>query len=493
MLSSNYFKTKRIYKTPIIIASVVGFFNVIFSSSLILSNTLIFIELCVLFYYLFNQDIVEYFGVYLIFLSLSLEFDVFGNNIPVYGFKNFRILGVNLGILTLLPVLVMFFMKKKIKMDKIRKVSNKFYRFIIIIFLVNFIGILFGLIQILTNDNNIQYFNNVINIFLSEIYDGFGIIFLVVITFIYLISYNLEKINLLEDYLLATLVGVFVSIITSFSFGVFSKYGGVETLLGSNIKIYLPFLILFNFYYFKYNKIIFSLIGIISTLLLLFYNASGKLIILSILVLIGVFYILLINKKIKIYLLIFILLLSSFSLLIIFDLSIINFSQSIIFQSKLNQVKSLFSIWEPNWINKMPFSPRVRIIEFANIFYEYLQKPWFLLFGKGYLGTFKDHINMLTTFIPNSYSMQEWDYSTFYGMHETLNIMFLYHGILGLVTYIFIFKLVVLNLHKNPWILIGGFWFFMFYGYSVTLSAFGLSALIFGFIKIDYKYRGEKN
>lgn len=487
MSFANDFISNKIYKSPMIIASIIGFLNVIFAHNYLLSNILVFSELTILLYYFFKKDIVRYFGNYLIFLTLSFEFNILGEKLPIYGFKSFRFLGINMGILSLLPILLILISKRKIKINKIKNVSNKFYKFLLLIVLMNFIGLVMGLFQILINDNNIQNFSGVLNIFLSEIYDGFGIIFLVLVTFVYLVSYEFEKINLLEDYLTSILIGISVSIFTSLIFDIFGRYGGVKTLLGSNVKIYIPFLILFKFYNFKYNKVMFSLIGIISTLLLLFYNASGKLIILSILVGFGSFYILFINKKLKIGLLIALFIsLSLFPLLITFD-NVPNdyFFQSVIFQSKFGQVKSLFNIWKSDWISAMPPSPRVRIIEITNIFYEYLKKPWFLVFGKGYLGTFKDHISMLKTFIPDSYSMKEWKYGSFYGMHETLNSIFLYHGIFGIYIFIYLLKLVFLNLHKNPWILIGGFWFFMFYGFSVILSVYGVTSLIFGFIKLD--------
>ena len=79
----------------------------------------------------------------------------------------------------------------------------------------------------------------------------------------------------------------------------------------------------------------------------------------------------------------------------------------------------------------------------------------------------------------------QWNHGTFYRPHETLNVIFLYHGLIGLCFYIYSLFFVFKNSKKSPWLLIGGIWFLLFYGYSITLSAFGMTALLLGLYEVD--------
>jgi len=163
-------------------------------------------------------------------------------------------------------------------------------------------------------------------------------------------------------------------------------------------------------------------------------------------------------------------------------------SGSLIFSSKFEQVKRLLFIFDNNWLLSMPLSPRIRIIEFLNITTEYLSKPWYFLFGKGYLGTFRDHTGMIgTTVLLGSYSIDQWSNELFYRVHETINNLFLYNGLLGLTFYAKYFFYIIKHSQKSIWIIIGGYWLLLIYGFSVTMTAFGVASLLFGMIEIDEK------
>lgn len=474
----------------ILLAGIIACLNVLFYTNYPVSMATIGFELVVLAYYFVKKDITRYIGSYLIFLCLSFEFDVIVGVEQFYGFKNFRILGVNLGIIALLPVAVLA-ISRAIKIKKVKNEFPRLYKFAKFILLLNFIGFLFGLVQILINDNKIQNMNNMIQDFIGVTYSMTAIPFLMIIAIVYILLWEKEKIQQLEYYLSAILIGVVISMIVSLTTGTFGRYGEVNTLLVSNVVRYVPFMVLFPFYFHRNSPKILIVFGIIGVILSLLYNASGKTIILYMMVPVAIC--LMLWRKKKIFSLILVLLILPVVFFVSIQAVYVLSSSSILFNSKLTQALSIVKVWDPGWLISMPLSPRFRIIEFISIWYEYLEKPWFLLLGKGYMGTITDQTGMIgTNFILDAYSINEWINGTFYGVHETMNILFLYHGLFGLAFYLYMIKFVYENFTTSPWILIGGFWFLMVYGFSVTMSAFGIAALLLGCIEIDNREAAYK-
>jgi len=489
IISNNFYKSKtqKASETHIFfVAGIIGILNVLFSTNYIISMAIIFFELFILGYFFLKKDITRYLGYYLIFLCLSFEFEVLVGTSNFYGFKDFRIFGVNLGIIMLLPILLLTVFKK-IKIHVIKDKYPSLFRFSKIFLLLNFSGVFFGLLQILVNDNNVNGLGNVLPTFIGVVYNMTLIPILLIISFVYLMLFENDKFALLEKFMLAILVGVVASMLASLLTGNFGRYGGVNTLLITNTYRYIPFMLLFPFYK-KYKKRkdikLLVLCGIAGAILALLYNSTGKMILLYGLIPIGIMTILWRRKK----RLPFIFFLSLVPLIILVMPSVIEHltTSSIMFRSKLNETISILKFWEPNWIYNMPLSPRTRIAEFTNIILEYLNKPWFLMFGKGYMGTIVDHTGLLTSeFVPGAFSMNQWNQGVFYGVHESYNLLFLYNGLAGIVFYLFMIKEIFKKFVKSPWILIGGFWFLMVYGYSVTMTAFGVVALLLGFIDYD--------
>lgn len=471
-------------KSHMILAAIIATLNILFFNNLSISLIVVSCEIAVLVYYFLQNDITKYLGCYLVFLCLSLEFDALVGSSAFYGFKNFRVLGINLGIVCLLPVLVLTVFKK-INMMKIKIGFPHVYKFFSIMIFMSCSGIICGLVMILIDDNNIQSMDGMFSSFIGECYNMSILPLLLIIVVAYILTWETDKINELKSYLIAILVGVVFSMILSVVKGIYGSYGGVDTLLVTNVIRYVPFMVLLPFYK-NYKSVksimIFALIGVSLSLM---YNATGKTIIVYMLLPVAVCVILWKRKKLSPQLFGVLLLLPVVVLFAMKATEILEIN-SMLFKAKLNQSMSLLNIFEPNWLINMPSSPQARIIELMNIIYEYLEKPWMFLFGKGYMGTVKDHIGMLSaTFLQGGYSNAEWDNGTFYGVHETLNSLFLYHGLFGMGFYLYMLKGVFTSFSKSPWILIGGFWFLIIYGFSVTMSAFGIVALLLGYSELD--------
>ncbi|WKV08001.1 hypothetical protein Q2T46_10645 [Thermoanaerobacterium sp. CMT5567-10] len=171
----------------ILLSSMIGSLNVLFYKNYQISMIIITAELTILAYYFMKKDITRYIGSYLIFLSLSFEFNELGGTEQFYGFKNFRIFGINLGILSLLPLLVIV-LSKKIKINEIKNKYTNLHKFIAIIIFMDFMGVIFGLLQLITNDNNIQNMDGMLPSFVGTTYNMVALPILLIISIIYILT-----------------------------------------------------------------------------------------------------------------------------------------------------------------------------------------------------------------------------------------------------------------------------------------------------------------
>ena len=133
--------------TICIFASCIAGLNVLFCRDALVANFIIFIELAILAYCFLRGNITIYFGCYLIFLCTSLEYGVFVGTEEFYSFKNFRILGVNLGLfLFFLSFLACF---KGVKINKIKANYPSLYKYAYLCFSI-------------CSWNNIRFTSNII-------------------------------------------------------------------------------------------------------------------------------------------------------------------------------------------------------------------------------------------------------------------------------------------------------------------------------------------
>lgn len=466
------------------IASIVAISNVVFVNNYIMSLIIVVFEVLILLYYFIKKKFTKFLSFYLIFLSLSFEFEEFIGSSKIYGFKNVRIFGINLGVIVLLPV-VLYIIFKGSKWLKLKDINKCLYTFVILLLTLFFMGLFFGLINILLNDNNIIGLGNVLSLFLNRLYDLMLFPLLIIILFTYILLTEREKIKVIPSALLAILFASIVAMLTSIIVKKYGAYGGVITLLAPLVSCYIPFMLLFlhNNMSLKY-KIFIVLMYIVGILLLGIYNASGKLIILTILVPIILIFISISQKKpTSIF---FILLLLPLIICLFVYFVLINYNDNILLSVKINQVNSLFNIFDDYWLINLPQSPKFRIAELYNIILEYIKKPWFIIFGKGYLGSIKDYINMFE-YSTGAFSELQWEHGVFYILHTSLNSILITHGAMGIGFIIYILRLTYKKLYKSKWGIVGVYWFIIYYGYSITISAFGLVSLLYGLYEINLK------
>lgn len=474
-----------------VISIIVGVLNILLISNIFAAYVMVFVEIVTLLFLFFRKKYTDYMGYFLIFYTLSMEFSGFVGTTQFYNFKNTTIGGLNLGIWFTLPLFVKFLFNTKYVLNRsktILKAKSFFIKYSMILCMAVFMG----LITILVNDNNVQYFPNLFSTFLGEFYTSFFMSTVVFSILIYLKCIGRFDLSKTINFIVAIIYGAIAQILISHILGIRGFYAGVETLMSSTIAFIIPLFPVILIYYFINNQhgVKVHFISIVLSFYCLFLslisNANGKLIMLTILCPFCIYYV--INKSIKLGWIIF---LPIIPILLFFILNVIesNLSESILLQSKFNQVLSLFDFTGRSWFGDMASSPRFRVAEFTSIVYEYMEKPWYILFGKGVLGTIKDYTNSFgSSYALGTYSEKEWAIGSFYNMHFAPASFLLWGGLFGMYFYI---TTVVSNLklsRNSVLLLVGTVWLAIYFGYSATLSAFGSTILMCGYFEIEKDY-----
>lgn len=103
--------------------------------------------------------------------------------------------------------------------------------------------------------------------------------------------------------------------------------------------------------------------------------------------------------------------------------------------SKIDQVSTLFRFFTfSGSLNQVSNSPQIRLAELANILYEDLTNPIYLLFGRGYGGYYKDYLNIFNNLSLHNGAFSDSAILTgkFYTAHDTLVSVPMFHGFLGI-------------------------------------------------------------
>lgn len=457
------------------VAIIVAFVNSVCYANKYLSLGFVIFEVIILLYLFCRSKYLDYLGMYILFCGLSIEYGDLVANEFFYGFKNTRILGINLGILTLIPLFLVSIKyitrHNGVKLDKFRN----YY------LLMQLFAAIIGLILILLDENNIQKFDNIFVMYVNNIY-SMCVQPIMLLTIFIMLIHRCEYIEKLEDYFLYLMMGVVFSLIFSLAIGAGGTYGGVSTLLASNNMRWLPLMLILPIYPQYKGRLSIWILGTIGAILVLAFNATGKMVIMyALLPLIYLF----LNVKTKQYksVLLILLLIPVFMLLFYYGAKYLA-ATSTLFRSKLNQALSVLGLLTGRIkTGQVLISPQIRINETLNIIYEYMEKPWLLPFGKGFMGTIKNYTGI--TYALGAYSQEEWTAGLFYRMHESLNKILLPNGLFGISFLVIQLVNGFKNISKTPWGSIGLYWLLISYGHSITMTAFGFMCLIYSVMQAD--------
>ncbi|MBP3793156.1 MAG: hypothetical protein ILA24_03845 [Ruminococcus sp.] len=469
------------------ISSIVGIVNIVFLENQTMATVVVFLQCLILLILLILNRITTCYSILLIFSSLCIESSVFAGTDVFYNFKNTRILGLNLVIWFLLIIIVvLLILKTRIDYELLKSMKSFILGFL---FIVSF-GTIMGIINIIINDNNIRNIDNYWSEYISVFYTMALFPLLFASATLLCLFRNPNDIYKIKIAILAVFFGVSIQIAFSALVGYRIKIAGLDGIgvASSLVIFYIPIAVCAAFYKGLLEKscsYVYFFVTIGGTVFALLNNANGKIIILT--VLMPFIICLILNKKIVIPLvLLFVVVVS------IVVIPMIDSDNNYLLSSKIEEVSKLFDITSPNWLSDMPASPRYRIAEFINSIIELFEKPFYLFFGKGYLGSITDHVNMFVR-VGGDFSEVQWKNGSFYYLHESLNLLLLNNGFFGVWFWIKTLKTWFRNYKKTFFILFGGIWFCLTYGYSVTITSIGMTALILGFYDIYVSMKTRKN
>ena len=454
--------------------SLVAIINVITYNNYYLSLAVVLVEISVLIYFVIADKIEQYLTLYLIALTTSIEFNASTTEAVVYGFKGFEIGGINLAALgAVFAAAIIVIRNPKTIFEPVR---NKQYSRYCRLFTVSIlISIGMGIITVAANDNNIQNMREFLYALLGEIYLKAIIPFTMIPVLNYLVNRNIST-ELIADRVYNILFGISVSVIFSYVFNIRGYYGGLSTIMAPSASVLIPFGMLLPIY--RNGKLVTvrNAIIIVSSILLLLNNATGKYIIFCVTTFI-VTLVAFVNQK-KAGKLVLFLLVSVAAILLFLNLGLDN-KIGLLLEIKLRQVGDRLNIGG-GARNGGRSSSLARIDELINVIREYIDKPYFILLGKGALGSVKDWIGAFqySSDALTGYSQAQWENGTFYALHETLNLLLISNGLYGLHFMIQVIKGTIVQCRKSFLSVIGLIWYIFFYGYSVTISMIGFVVLM---------------
>ena len=462
--------------------------------------TLCVIEIIILLFYLLKGSIKNYVLSFILFLITSIEVSRF-----IFGFENesrivynfFRLPVFNMYhfyLLALLPLILIArenkfksFFKKISAFKNIRMLARTHLLLIIL-------GFISACICILLNDNKATYHYVFWDILLDEIIE-FGMLFLVVFYLAYLITTRKDFYETLEHFLTCILLSIVPSGFIMAILGIWGHYGNSDELkLVTPLPLVAFFgvmLIVFPFYKQYQSKKMWFIYGLMLLILMTIYPSplGGKwwLVVFTIpIVIVSVYF-----KNMTVIKLLVLCSIVIILVLIWIGIFVINpkmdttirFS-NIVSQNKFNQATQTLFFWEKHWYDNLASSPKFRFEEFINIIYEYLEKPQYLFFGKGFGGSMTQHMTTLDWSGEGAFTFEQFQAGIFIRLHESANIMFLKFGLFGLFFFLRILFICFRNIRHNPWIVIGMIWFFFYFGRYMSLY-FGLCCLVLGLYKVE--------
>lgn len=441
-------------------------------SSVILNETIgystvgiyfVLFQIFLIFIYFIRKNYLKSWNLFLIFSLTALEFPAdLALRPQIYTFRTFSFFNISVSTWILMFFFLYFYFIK----GHILEVFKNVKRYEIIIYLTFICSILIGIVGNIFSEYKIQYFISDLQYYLVIFFSYFVFRFL---------QRNKES-YIIENIIIYTLVSRSLINFIGYSSGALKGiYGGISTFSYDAIDIFSIFLIFAlsknNSFLKNFIILVSWILGIISSVI---FQSSGKSILfLGIVLFEIIFLILKSNSKwvrgpiIKTIFMVLI------TFLIIFSFNLLNYIQqeNQLLQIKMNQAISLINL---KWINdpySLPTSPRDRIFEIYNIYYYYLEDPFYFLLGTGIGGYFEESKYYNPTAQPGGYSEYEVKSRHFYNPHSSLANLLLKFGIVGVIIYVWALLRILMDKNRSIFTKnIGFFVVLLFIGFSLKLA-----------------------
>lgn len=435
-----------------------------------------FIQYIIVFYFLLSGNYAKSFLYYIAFTATVLEYDffIFGEADPTTIHYSFAILPVVKPYLRYLLAFVFAAMSFK------EYISQKYVlppalaslkKWIIFLFITGVISIFVGF---LLNDNGMRNFPDIYPkvAYINILYFCYRAC--IIFTAIHLIRREGWK-EECSSYIQIVLLSVVLITTIAVILGYVGHYGVGEILTAPISVALTPLLVLFALK--RQNIISYKVLtaaGILIILLSILYGGTAmgsKWYIIIMLAVIGCVIIIAKIQNITTFAIgaiAVILLIPSISALILPYIDINTHAGFKIAQA-LNTINIFQKTNMSDWYLHMDDSPLYRIDELHNTIIEYIKKPGYMLFGKGIGGSIQHYTTLLSWDETHAFSEDQIRMSAYYNMHESLAVIFLQHGIVGLVFFVKIIYLIMKRLSKTPWAMMSLVWFFFYWNYSIAL------------------------
>ena len=149
--------------------------------------------------------------------------------------------------------------------------------------------------------------------------------------------------------------------------------------------------------------------------------------------------------------------------------------------TKLLEFVSMFEAADSGDLDDMDQSSRFRFIEFLNVTDQYIKEPIFALTGRGYGGSIHSN-GFFTVRSESGFTDDQYDSDKFYRLHESMNVLYLKFGLIGLFFFVLILFQLIKGIKSSPFCYIGFVWLLFFWGYENSLLFIGLPSMVFGYL-----------
>lgn len=461
----------------LLIAMICGIINMLFSNNLYIEWGFVGIQIIFVVYFILKNQIDNAIGLFTIFLSMSFEYSYTVGDF--YGLKSFRIAGITIAVW----IVFLFWLHSLFHSERCTMRNYQVQSWKNNILYLNGIALVMGILMVLFNDNGIANNAHFFSAFALEVYTLISLITIPLLVISHYINREEVRDNL-KCAIIACLVTTVLQQYLSLILGITGNVTGQAVPKVPSIQLYGPFLTLFFLFPEKKYSRSLTVIGLLGYIISFKYSqGSGQYIMLFS---IPVWMIIIALKRKKYDRLT--LLLGVGMIFAPIALWILT-NGTVAVQYKLEQALAFLNISSTDWRKSMPMSARVRVEEIIDIFCEYFEKPWLVLFGKGIMGTIKDYTGYLEeskwALGTSGFSQFEWDAKLYYSVHETLNNLLLKNGVFGIVVLIKSLVNAIKGSKYSVYIVIGMMWFIWYLGYSTTISWFGMTCMFIGLSEMN--------
>lgn len=150
---------------------------------------------------------------------------------------------------------------------------------------------------------------------------------------------------------------------------------------------------------------------------------------------------------------------------------------------KLLEFVSLFEGAQSGNLDDVDDSAQFRFLEFITISDYYRNHPQFLLLGKG-IGGGVPNIGFFE-YSETAFSDDQYKINRFSVMHESLNVIYLKYGLIGLIFFSCVLLSGFKRIKYDSLFYIGIIWLFFYWSYSVNLLFLGLPAFAIAYQKLE--------